>query len=104
MGIPGVNLKRSGVSRGVHEKLMQFSRVLVFDLSGISINKGRFPFHHGSHGKSGNWLEDQGKSGKLEIFWKKSGKSQRRKFLSMQIFNIHKKIICTQKCVQLNCI
>ena len=32
-------------------------------------------------------LEDQEKSGKFDIFWKKSGKSKERKFLSKQIFN-----------------
>ena len=44
----------------------------------------------------------QGKSEKLEIFWKKSGRSQVRKFLSMRFFNFSKKTICMQKCVQLN--
>ena len=38
-------------------------------------------------GSQGKLLEDQEKSGKLDIFWKKSGKSKGRKFLSMQIFN-----------------
>ena len=32
-------------------------------------------------------LEDQEKSGKFDIFRKKSGKSKGRKFVSMQIFN-----------------
>ena len=32
------------------------------------------------------------------------GKSQGRKFLSMQFFNVSKKIICMQICVKLNCI
>ena len=50
-----------------------------------------FPLGQGSQGKSGNLLDGQGKSGKLEIFWKKSGKSQGRKFLSMQFFNFNKK-------------
>ena len=58
-----------------------------------------FPLGQGSQGKSENLLEGQGKSGKLEIFWKKPGKSQERKFLSMQFFNFNKKIICTQNCV-----
>ena len=44
-----------------------------------------------SQGKSGNLLEGWGKSTKLEIFWKKSCKSQGRKFLSMQFFNLMKK-------------
>ena len=38
----------------------------------------------GKQGKSGNLIEGKGKSGKLEIFWKSSGKSQARKFLFMQ--------------------
>ena len=42
-----------------------------------------FPLCKGNWGKSGNLLEDQEKSGKFNIF----GKSQGRKFLSMQIFN-----------------
>ena len=41
--------------------------------------------------------------GKVKEFVRGSGKSQGRKFLSMQISNFNKKI-CTQKCVQLNCI
>ena len=45
-----------------------------------------------------------GKSGKVRGFVKGSGKSQGWKFLSMQIFNFNKKVICTQKCVQLICI
>ena len=45
-----------------------------------------------------------GKSEKVRKFFRGSGKSQGRKFLSMQIFNFNKKVICTQKCVQLNCI
>ena len=61
-----------------------------------------FLLSQGSQGKSENLLEDQRKSGKLEIFWKKSGRSQVRKFLSMQFFNFRKKTICMQKCVQLN--
>ena len=56
--------------------------VFVFDL-GISTNKGRVS----TPGKSGNLLEDQEKSGKFDIFLKKSGKSKGRKFLSIQIFN-----------------
>ena len=56
--------------------------VFLFDL-GISTNKGRVS----TPGKSGNLLQDQEKSGKFDIFWKKSGKSKGRKFLSMQIFN-----------------
>ena len=38
----------------------------------------------GKQGKSGNLIEGKGKSGKLEIFWKSSGKGQARKFLFMQ--------------------
>ena len=34
-----------------------------------------------------NLLEDKEKSGKFDVFWKKSGKSKGRKFLYMQIFN-----------------
>ena len=34
----------------------------------------RFPLGQRSQGKPGNTLEGQGKSGKLEIFLKKSGK------------------------------
>ena len=49
-------------------------------------NKGRVS----APGKSGNYLEDQKKSGKFGNFWKKSGKSKKRKFLSMQIFNFEK--------------
>ena len=52
--------------------------------------RARFPLCQGSRGKSKNLLEDQEKSGKFKIFWKKSGKSQGRIFLSMQIFNFLK--------------
>ena len=45
-----------------------------------------------------------GKSEKVRELVRGSKKSQGRKFLSMQIFNFNKKVICTQKCVQLNCI
>ena len=38
------------------------------------------------------------------FFWKKSGKSKGRKFLSVQIFLTFKKTIYMKKCVQLNCI
>ena len=72
--------------------------VFVFDL-GISTKKGKIS----TSGKSGNLLEDQEKSGKFDVFWKKSGKSKWRRLLSMQIFNF-KKNMCMQKCVQLNCI
>ena len=41
-------------------------------------------------GKSGNLLQDQEKSGKFDVFWKKSGKSKWRRLLSMQIFNFKK--------------
>ena len=49
----------------------------------------------GSQGKSGNLLEAQGKSGKLEIFWK-NWKSQGRKFLSICNFltSIKKSFAC----------
>ena len=49
----------------------------------------------GSQGKSGNLLEAQGKSGKLEIFWK-NWKSQGRKFLSICNFltSIKKPFAC----------
>ena len=53
----------------------------------------------GKQGKSGNLIEGKGKSGKLEIFLKSSGKSQARKFLFMQYFNFNKKMVCPQKCV-----
>ena len=43
-------------------------------------------------------LEDQEKSGKFDIFWKKSGKSRRTKFLSMQIFNFYKSHIHAEMC------
>ena len=56
--------------------------VFVFYL-GISTNKGRVS----TPGKSGNLLGDQEKSGKFDIFWKKSEKSMQK---------------CMQKCVQLN--
>ena len=39
-----------------------------------------------SQRKSGNLLEDQGKSGKLEIFWKKSRKIQWKKSFIHAIF------------------
>ena len=57
-----------------------------------------FPLGQGNQGSQGsqrkpeNLLEDQGKSGKLEIFWKKSGKSQGTKFLSMQFSTSIKKL------------
>ena len=57
--------------------------VFIFGL-GTSTNKRRVSTRSG---KSGNLLENQEKSGKFDLFWKKSGKSQGRKFLSMQIFN-----------------
>ena len=41
-------------------------------------------------GKSWNFLEGQGKPGKLEIIWKNSVKSQGRNFLLMQFFNFNK--------------
>ena len=89
-------------ARDVHEKLMEFPWVLVFDLWNLQQREG-FPLSQWSQGKSGNLVEDKGKSEKLEIFWK-IWKRQRRTFLAMQIFNINKKIIWTQKCMQLNCI
>ena len=49
----------------------------------ISTNKGSVSTPE----KSGNFLEDQERSEKFDIFWKESGKSKGRKFLSMQIFN-----------------
>ena len=52
--------------------------VFIFDL-GISTKKGRVS----TPAKSENLLEDQEKAGKIEIFWKKSGKSNGRKFLCM---------------------
>ena len=63
-----------------------------------------FPLSQVSQSKSDNLLEDQGKPRKLEFFRKKLEKSQGRIFLSMQFFNFNKKIICTQKYVELNCI
>ena len=73
--------------------------VFIFDF-GISTNKGRVS----TPVRSGNLLDDQQESGKFDIFWKKSGESKRRKFLSMQIFLTSKKTIYMKKCVQLNCI
>ena len=72
--------------------------VFVFDL-GISTSKDRVS----TPGKSGNLLEDQEKSGKFDIFWKKSGKSKGKKFYPC-VFLTFKKTICIQKYVQLNCI
>ena len=57
--------------------------VFAFDL-GISTNMGR----GSTPKKSGNLLEDQEKSGKFDIFFKKSVKSKGRKYLCMQIFNL----------------
>ena len=45
-----------------------------------------FPLGQESQRKSGNLLEDQGKSGKLEIFWKKSRKIQWKKSFIHAIF------------------
>ena len=72
--------------------------VFVFDL-GISTNKGRVS----SPANSGNLLEDQEKSRKFDIFWKKSAKSKGRNFYPFK-FLTFKKTTCMQKCVQLNCI
>ena len=77
-------LKRSGISRGVHKK----PQIFLCDL-GIPTNQQGQDFHS---------------IRKVREFVKGSWKSQGRKFLSMQIFNFNKKIICTQKFVQLNCI
>ena len=89
MEIPEVNKKnRRRIFRTVHEKLVEFPRVLVFDL-GISINKGKVSTLSRD---SRNLLEDhEGKSEKLEIFGIMSGKSLGRKILSMQFFNFNKK-------------
>ena len=72
--------------------------VFVLDL-GISTNKGWVS----TPGKSGKLLEDQVKSGKSDIFSKKSGKSKGKKFYPCKLLTF-KKTICIQKCVQLNCI
>ena len=40
----------------------------------------------------------QGKSEKLEILWKKSGKCQGRKYFSMQFFNVNKKFVYRNVC------
>ena len=45
----------------------------------------------GSRGKLGNLLEAQGKSGKLEIFWKNLEKSGKNIFIHMHFFNFNKK-------------
>ena len=72
--------------------------VFVFDL-GISTNKDRVS----TQGKSENLLEDQERSGKFDILWKKSVKSKGRKVFACKVL-LFKKTICVQKCVQLNCI
>ena len=73
--------------------------IFIFDF-GISTNTGRVS----TPGRSGNLLQDQEKSGKFDIFWKKSGKSKGRKFVSMQIFLTFKKTIYMKECIRLNCI
>ena len=64
----------SGITWGVHEKFMKFP--WVFDLRNFHL-KAEFPIGQEIQGKLGNLLEDQGKSGKLEIFGERR-KSQKR--------------------------
>ena len=45
-----------------------------------------------------------GNSGKVRKFVRGQEKCQGRNVLSMQIFNFNKKVMCTQECLQLNCI
>ena len=66
---------------------------LSFDL-GTSTNKGRVSTRLE---KSGNFLEDQEKSGKFDIFWKKSGKVREENFYPCK-FLTFKKIICMHLC------
>ena len=49
MGMPGVNQKRSRISMGVHEKLVKYPWVLVFDLW-TSTNKGCHTILQNLHG------------------------------------------------------
>ena len=64
--------------------IIQLSLIGNFDLKP---HLWGLPLSQGSQGKSGNLLEGQGKSGKLEIIWEKSGKSHGRKsVLYMLIF------------------
>ena len=72
------------------QKLFKLLHSKVQGITGFPLGQE----NQGSQGKPGNLLEGQGKPGKLEIFWKKSGKSQQIKFLSMQYFKFNKKTIC----------
>ena len=51
-------------------------------------------------GKVTEFVRGSGKVGKLEIFWKKSGKIQGRKFLSTQFFNVNKKSLARRNVCQ----
>ena len=66
--------------------------------------RARSPLGQGSQEKSKNLSEDQEKWGKLDIFGKSQGKVKEESFYSCKIFNFNKNIICTQKCVKLNCL
>ena len=62
---------------------------MVFDLWNFQQRAG-FPLSQGSQGKSGNLLEDQGKLGQLEIFWKRSEKPEKKIFIHASFFfHIH---------------
>ena len=97
-----INLKRKEISR-VFMKNVEFPWVLTF---GISTNKGRVSSWSEKSGKAREFGRESRKVRKIRDFLEnKKVREKSRKFLSMQIFNINKKkIICTQKCVQLNCI
>ena len=67
--------------------------LFVFDL-GISTSKDRVS----TPGKSGNLLEDQEKSGKFDIFWKKLGKSKGKKFYPCVFLTFKKPYACRNMC------
>ena len=58
------------------KKLKKTKTIFLFPYYKVQIKSGVrvSTLGHWSQGKSGNMLQNQGKSGKLEIFWKKSGK------------------------------
>ena len=72
---------------------------------GICCNNDRVFTRSEKSGKVREFGKGLGKVREIrDLLENKKIKEKSRKFLSMQIFNINKKIICTQKCVQLNCI
>ena len=64
--------KEVEISGVLMKNVWNFLTSLILTLEFPPTREG-FPLGQGSQGKSGNLLEDQGKSGKFEIFWKSQG-------------------------------